>query len=142
MREVDQHIIDALPFESGPAIYMGSGDGPLIVLEAERRAGSSTCTWSGYAPSSYASVTMVVLPGASFAIDDGRFSPEGTEIVVSGADRAWQYFGEYGQYTVTFVVDRSIVVVYYSPDDRGLDPDPEASVLAIVDAVIASGPRT
>ena len=143
MRDVDQHIIDALPFESGPAITMGSGDGPRIELEAERRAGSSLCTWSGSASSgSLAQVTVWALPGASFAIDDGRFVPEGPEIVVSGADRAWQYLDEeYGQYSVTIVVDRSVVVVYYSPDYRGVDPDPEASLLSVVDAIIAGGPR-
>lgn len=142
MREVDQPIIDALPFESGPAEYRGSGDGPEIYLEAERRAGSSLCTWSGNVSSgSFASVTIWVLPGASFAIDDGRFAPEGTEIVVSGADPAWQGLTSYGTPVVTVVVDRSIVIVNYDLDYRSIDPDPEASLLAVVAAVIATGPR-
>ena len=142
MRDVDQPIIDALPFESGPAIYLGSGDGPEIYLEAERRAGTSLCNWSGSVSSgSSASVTLWVLPGASLAIDEGLFAPEGAEIVVSGADRAWQNLDDSGTHTVTIVVDRSIVVVYYSPDSRDIDPDPEASVLAVVGAVIANGPR-
>lgn len=142
MGTVDQHIIDALPFETASAEFPGSGDGAPIYREAERRAGSSWCMWSGsFASGSSGSVTLSVLPGAAFAIDDGRFTPRGSEIVVSGADRAWQEVDEYGTYIVTVVVDRSIATVYYSPDYRGVDPDPSASILAVVAAVIASGPR-
>ena len=38
-------------------------------------------------------------------------------------------------------LDRSIVGVYFSPDYRGGDPDPVASLLAVVDAIIGTGPR-
>ncbi len=142
MREVDQPIIDVLPFESMPADYSGSGDGAPIYHDAVRRAGTSSCSWqSSFTLDLFASVGMTVYPGAAFAIDDGRFVPAGAEIVVNGAERAWQYLDDDGVHGVTMVVDESIVEVYYSPDYRGGDPDPVGSLLAVVDAIIATGPR-
>ena len=84
---------------------------------------------------------LEVLPGAEFAIDDGLFSPEGIEVDVPGADRAWQAVTADGRYDLTVVADHSIVTLRYSPPYDGSDPDPTASVLAVMDAVIATAPR-
>jgi hypothetical protein len=136
-----QSIVDALPFESGPHEDTRSGDGAPIYSVANERAGSSWCEWSATSTSPIGGyLTLEVVPGAAFAIDDGRFAPQGSEVAVSGADRAWLFVNEYGQHDVTFVVDDSIAIVRYSPDTR--DPDPVASVYAVIDAIIATGPRT
>lgn len=142
MSTVDQPIIAALPFASTPAEASGSRDGAPIYYEAARRAGTSYCTWQGtFESDSFANLTLGVYPGAAFAIDDGRFAPFGSEVVVVGADRAWQYRAEDDSLTMTFVVDQSIGVVTYRPDYRGVDADPIATLLAVVDAVITTGPR-
>lgn len=136
-----QPVFDALPFESRPQEDTRSGDGAPIYAVANDMAGSSWCEWSATSTSAVGgSLSLEVMPGAAFAIDDGRFAPQGSEVTVAGTDRAWLLVNEYGQHDVTFVVDGSIGIVRYSPDSR--DPDPVASVSAVIDAIVATGPRT
>jgi hypothetical protein len=137
MAAVDGPIIDALPFESARAEFPYSNDGAYIYFVANRRIGGVGCEWRSATGSS---LIVSVMAGASWVVDEGRFTPQGSEINVAGADRAWLVTPTGGgQVLVTFVVDRSLAFVNYQ--SNGEDSADVDAVLAVVAAVIASGPR-
>ena len=137
MAAVDGPIIDVLPFESARAEFPYSDDGAYIYVVANRRTGGIGCEWR----SGIASLRLTVVAGASWVIDEGGFTPLGSEISLAGADRAWlEAQTGSSQVIVTFVVDRSLAFVSYEADSGG-DPAVVDAVLAVVAAVIATGPR-
>jgi len=133
----DGGIRAAMPFDSRPPIYWGSGDGFPLIYTALLRQGFMECAWESSGEDFGFAVVMIV-PGAGWILERGETLP-GEPIDYPGALAASVVDeSQNSSVTVWLVIDESLLIIDldtgYLIDDR---PGEIAAALRVADAVVA-----
>ena len=133
----DGGVRAAMPFDSRPPIYWGSGDGFPLIYTALSRQGFMECAWES-SGDDFGFAVVTIAPGAAWVLGRGDTLP-GEPIDYPGALAASVVDeSESSNTTVWLVIDDSLLIIDmdagYLVDDR---PGEIAAALRVADAVVA-----
>ncbi len=133
----DGGVRAAMPFDSRPPIYWGSGDGFPLIYTALSRQGFMECAWES-SGEDFGFAVVIIAPGAGWILEQGQTLP-GRPIDYPGALAATVVDeSQNSSVVVWMVIDDSLLVIDldtgYLIDDR---PGEIAAALRVADAVVA-----